>query len=78
MNRELISEEAKSQQRKRNFQYSAVGRLFRNPSGVIGLILVIIFIVIAVFSDYLMPYDPIKNYPKERLQAPSSEHLAGT
>lgn len=78
MNRELISEEAKSQQRKRNFQYSAVGRLFRNPSGVIGLILVIIFIAIAVFSDYLMPYDPIKNYPKERLQAPSSEHLAGT
>ena len=64
--------------RKREFQFSALGRLLRNPSGVIGSIIVLVFIFVAIFSKSLTPYDPIKNYPKERLQPPSSAHWAGT
>ena len=75
---EVIKEIKTKEDRKREFQYSAIGRLLRNPSGVIGLIIVVFFLFIAVFSKSLTPYDPIKNYPKERLQAPSLTHLAGT
>lgn len=66
------------EERRLNFRFSALGRLLRNPSGIIGTIIVLIFLFIAVFSKSLVPYDPIKNYPKERLQAPSAAHLAGT
>ena len=66
------------EQKKRDFDYSAFGRLIANPAGVIGGIIVLVFIIIAVFSSQLMPYDPIKNFPKDRLQSPSGTHWAGT
>lgn len=73
-----ISDLDRKAQRKRNFQYSLFGRLLRNPGGIIGSLIILIFVIIGLFSDQLMPYDPIKNYPKERLQAPSLQHPAGT
>ncbi len=73
-----ISQIDRNAQRKRNFQYSLFGRLLRNPGGIIGGLIILVFAIIGLFSDQLMPYSPIKNYPKERLQAPSVEHPAGT
>ncbi len=75
---ETIDSTETKEERRLAFQYSAVGRLLRNPSGMIGLVIVLFFLFIAVFSRSLTPYDPIKNYPKERLQAPSLQHPAGT
>lgn len=50
----------------------------RNAQGVIGLILVILFICSAVFAPVLAPYDPLAMDIPARLSGPTWEHLAGT
>ncbi len=55
-----------------------ISRLFHEPLGVIGLILVVIVVFCAVFAPWLIPYDPIKLNIPERLQGPSYRHYLGT
>jgi peptide/nickel transport system permease protein len=45
---------------------------------VIGLVLVLIFIILAIFAPLIAPYDPDKTNLRAILQQPSSEHLLGT
>lgn len=57
--------------------------LKNNKAGAIGLIIFMIFVIIAVFADNLAPYDPMKiqydeNGGVKRLQPPSKDHLLGT
>jgi peptide/nickel transport system permease protein len=63
----------------------------RNRTAVAGLILVVLILLMAVFADdwfiaifqgrdpeaLLAPYDPTKQDPRNRLEAPSREHLMG-
>uniref|UniRef100_UPI0038D39697 ABC transporter permease n=1 Tax=Deinococcus sp. TaxID=47478 RepID=UPI0038D39697 len=51
---------------------------FRTPSGVAGLILVVIVIVAALFAPHLAPYDPVQYRPIDRMQGPSVNHWLGT
>ncbi len=53
-------------------------RLFRSGSTVIGLILVTIYVVVALFASTLDAYSPIEQHPKDRLQPPSAKYLLGT
>ena len=53
-------------------------RLCRDPMGVVGLLIVISFLIIAIFADFLAPYDPSKIDILNKLQSPSVEHLFGT
>ena len=53
-------------------------RIFRDPMGVVGLLIVISFLIIAIFADFLAPYDPSKIDILNKLQGPSAEHLFGT
>ena len=53
-------------------------RLFRDPMGVVGLMIVVSFLIIAIFADFLAPYDPSKIDILNKLQGPSAEHLFGT
>ncbi len=46
--------------------------------GVIGTIMVLILIVLALFGNYITPYDPLEMHPKDSLRPPSSEHWLGT
>ena len=55
-----------------------VYRLFRDPMGVVGLLIVISFLIIAIFADFLAPYDPSKIDILNKLQGPSADHLFGT
>ena len=53
--------------------------LKNNKAGAIGLIIFMIFVIIAIFADNLAPYDPMKiqydeNGGVKRLQPPSKEH----
>ncbi len=58
---------------------SAFGRLIRNRSGLLGLVLVVVFLVAAVAGAVgLTPYPPDQQHPKDRLQPPSREHWMGT
>lgn len=51
---------------------------FRTPSGVVGLLLVVIVVVAALFAPHLAPYDPVQYRPVDRMQGPSAQHLLGT
>jgi peptide/nickel transport system permease protein len=56
-------------------------RLLRNPSAVIGLILIAIFVFVAVFAPLLAPYPPgeqdLSLIRPGVVPGPSSEHLLG-
>jgi peptide/nickel transport system permease protein len=50
----------------------------RNRAAVAGGIVLIIFVLIALFADVIAPFDPLKMVPKDHRQPPSSEHWMGT
>ncbi len=57
---------------------SAIKRFFHYRSAVLGLILVLLFLVVALFANVLAPYSPTDQNPKERLQAPNRVYWLGT
>jgi peptide/nickel transport system permease protein len=50
----------------------------RNRIALLGLILVIVMCLCAIFADALAPYDPIEPHYTARLQPPSAEFVLGT
>jgi peptide/nickel transport system permease protein len=50
----------------------------RRKLALLGMVLVLIFIIIAIFAPLIAPYDPSQINLAIRLQAPSSQHLLGT
>jgi peptide/nickel transport system permease protein len=56
----------------------SVLRIFHFRGAVIGLILVVIYVGVALLANFIVPYDPIDQHPKDRLQAPSGTYLLGT
>ena len=61
-------------------QQDIINRLFRNANSVIGMIIVLIIILTAIFADVLVDYETMVIKPDVmiRLQKPSSAHLLGT
>ena len=55
-------------------------RLKKNKLAMIGLVLVALVVLLAVFADVLADYDTmaIEQHPEIRLQGPSVEHILGT
>ncbi|MEW8956149.1 ABC transporter permease [Clostridium sp.] len=66
---------------KKRSQWAEVWRrLKRNKPAMIGLAILTILILLAVFADFIADYDTVvikQNLP-ERLQGPSAEHILGT
>lgn len=56
----------------------ALRRFLRNRLGVVGLVIVVAFSVMAAFAPVLAPYDPAQQSLLERRKGPSAEHLLGT
>lgn len=72
---------ASNSQVKKQGQFLQIWRRFkRRPSAMIGLYLIILFILIAIFAGVLFDYDAvaIKQDIANRLQPPSWEHPFGT
>ena len=65
---------------KKNSQLKEIWRRFRkNKSAMVGLVVLLLFALIAIFADLIVPYEKaIEQNGAIRLQAPSSEHLFGT
>ena len=63
-----------------NWQLASSGtRLARhNPLAAIGVALVILFVLCAIFAPWLAPQDPAHIDLPNRLQPPSAHHLCGT
>jgi len=50
----------------------------RQPLALTGLVIIIIFSLIAIFGRYLAPYGPTEQFSKHILEAPSRQFLMGT
>jgi peptide/nickel transport system permease protein len=78
---EIKSHNSPGKKIRRRSQFVEVWRRFcKNRLAMVGLFLLIIFILIAVFADVLFDYDAVvvKQNVKERLQGPSAGHWFGT
>jgi peptide/nickel transport system permease protein len=64
--------------RSSGFWADTLRRVVRNRAAVAGGIVVVIFVVVALFAPVLAPFDPLKGRLGERLRAPSSAHWLGT
>ena len=63
--------------KSRGFFAELSARIIRNPVGVVGMALVLLFIFLAVAASILAPFDPTSQ-PAKRLLAPDSQYLLGT
>ncbi len=70
----------KSKYKKQNRTLDLWKQLSKNKTAVIGLIIIAIFILLAIFSGLIYDYEEeiTKQNIPERLQEPSSEHWFGT
>ena len=59
-------------------QYKTLMRFLRYRSSQIGLALVLIYVIVALFAGVLAPFSPIDQHPKDRLQEPNANYLLGT
>jgi peptide/nickel transport system permease protein len=50
----------------------------RHKTGIIGGLILLFYIITAVFAPYISKFDPIAQNLSERLQPPSWKHLLGT
>ena len=51
---------------------------FARPLPVVGLVIIIMLLLTAIFAPLIAPYDPYKMDILNKLQPPSREHLLGT
>ena len=52
--------------------------LTRDPMGLLGLTLVVIFLLMALLAPLISPYDPIKISVQSKFEAPNLSHWLGT
>jgi len=56
----------------------AVYSLLRSPLAIVSVLMLLLVVVTAIFAPQIAPYDPYRVNMKERLQAPSADHIMGT
>ncbi|MGC1371914.1 MAG: ABC transporter permease [Candidatus Sulfotelmatobacter sp.] len=61
-----------------SFRRNIAGNARRNPLAAIGVVLVLIFVVFALFAPWIAPQDPAAIHLPARLEAPSHAHWFGT
>jgi peptide/nickel transport system permease protein len=45
---------------------------------IFGMVIVLLFLIMAIFGPFIAPYDPIQIHPADRLQGISAKHWLGT
>jgi len=61
-----------------SFQRRVRGHAVNNPLAAMGVVLVVIFVILALFGPWLAPYDPAAIHLPARLMPPSHVHWFGT
>ncbi len=65
-------------QKSKSFQADAMRRFKKNPTGIIGSIIISVFIFLAIFGPFITPHDPFEmNLPRHH-EPPSIEYPLGT
>lgn len=57
---------------------ATVRRVARNRKGLVGASFLVVLILVAVFGQFLMPYDPNEVHVADQLQGPSPTYWLGT
>lgn len=73
-----LQNEALSTIKEENQMVIVARRFFRHKLAVVAIVIVILFILLAVFAEYIAPYDPYKQNLAPAYSNPSPEHLLGT
>ena len=60
------------------FESRGLKRFLRNQLAVLGLLMVFLVVLIAIFAPWIAPFDPLKQNYDEILQPPSRQHFMGT
>lgn len=50
----------------------------RQPLGTVGAVVIIVMVLAAVFAPVIAPHDPIEQSVRNKLKAPSRDHVMGT
>jgi len=61
----------------RNNVKNFVGIYSGNTKGMVGLVIVSVFVLLAIFGPFIVPYDPYQRNVVERFSPPSKEHILG-
>jgi ABC-type dipeptide/oligopeptide/nickel transport system permease subunit len=56
----------------------ALRRMRRSPSAIIGSVIVIAFLLVAIFAPFIAPYDPTQGSLADSYLPPSPDHWFGT
>ncbi len=64
--------------RSTSFRDDAIRRFKKNPTAIIGLIIVFLFLFIALFGAYFTPHDPFAQNIRNAHQPPGDGYLLGT
>lgn len=57
---------------------NTLNMLVKNKAALIGLIIILLLIIVALFGKFFMPYNPYEGELSQSLQAPSAAHVFGT
>ncbi len=75
----LLSDDPETRMQARLGQgYRLARALLRNPLAVVGLAIILLLLLVAMFAPWLAPYSPIQGELANRLQPPSATHWMGT
>ncbi len=74
----INSRKAKKKETEYNYWKDAWKRLRRNKVSMIGLAIIVLLLLIAIFANQLIPYSYAAIDPLNAYQSPSAEHLFGT
>jgi peptide/nickel transport system permease protein len=56
----------------------ALRRMRRSPSAIIGGVIIVFFVLVAIFAPFIAPYDPTRGDLGSSYLPPNSEHWFGT
>jgi peptide/nickel transport system permease protein len=56
----------------------ALRRLLRNPTAIVGLVFIALFVLAAVSAPVIAPYGPLEGSLADRIKPPGPGHLLGT
>ncbi len=63
---------------RRNWAHKILDFAKRKPIGAIGGVILIGMWMMAIFADFIVPYDPLALHPRDKLIPPDSMYLMGT
>ena len=74
----VLESEIEKKYSKSSLYKDAWKRLVRNKLAMLGLAIVIIMALIAIFAPFIAPYDPIERMKEVSQKGPSIQHWFGT